>query len=512
VRRQLSALPRDLLLDEKLLQLNRIIQECAGIAVLTTTQSAEVTPDEEVTLHHRALVRSDLSVRWIGTATSRRPAESAATSIFPGSSQTRALGRGVILLPDTRWRVEGIPPEHPYWLVGEGRPGLFGVVDSSLIGLPENPPVLYVWHRFVIGGDTLTVQDEPIEEPQGRMTFESRRRLVVIPPVSLSFSTQADVFPVAATKTVNIAATASRGNVAGRITLDVPSGWRVSPAARDFSITSAGQSIVATFSVTAPRGADRAELSASAQIGAARYGSERVEVRYNHIPVQLLHSRARLRVASLDLITRGKKVGYLPGAGDAIPASLEQMGYEVRNLVSESDFSSVVLDSLDAIVLGVRAVNVSEMLPGVVRQLHDHVQRGGVLIAQYGRPDQLRTTGFAPFPLTLGDDRVTDENARVTFLAPEHAVLNRPNRITAADFEGWVQELGLYFGRSWDERFVPIIAASDEGEAPLRGALLVAPHGRGYFVYTGLSFFRQLPAGVPGAYRLFANLIALGER
>jgi hypothetical protein len=200
----------------------------------------------------------------------------------------------------------------------------------------------------------------------------------------------------------------------------------------------------------------------------------------------------------------------VPGAGDLTMASLRQMGYDAVQLDS-GDFYAAKLDSLDAVVVGIRAYNVNSAFPAANEALFSFVERGGTLITQYNVASGLRTNQLAPFQLGLSSGRVTNENAAVTFLAPDHPVLNIPNRITSADFTGWVQEQGLYYPGSWDDRFTPIVASSDEGEAPLNGALLVARHGRGYFAYTGLSFFRQLPAGVPGAYRLFANLVSLGK-
>ncbi len=186
------------------------------------------------------------------------------------------------------------------------------------------------------------------------------------------------------------------------------------------------------------------------------------------------------------------------------------MGYEVKTL-SGSDLTPENLRDLDAVVIGVRAFNVRDDLAAHLSDLFAYVEGGGTVVAQYNRPNGLRTTKLAPYDLRLSDARVTDENAPVTFLAPDHPVLNTPNKITAADMEGWVQERGIYFPTSWDEHFTPILAAGDPGETPLKGGLLVAKYGRGHFVYTGLVFFRELPAGVPGAYRLFANLVSLGR-
>jgi len=241
------------------------------------------------------------------------------------------------------------------------------------------------------------------------------------------------------------------------------------------------------------------------------YRNARLEIHYKNIPPILLQPPARIRAASLNLQTRGRRVGYLPGAGDSVAAALEQMGYEVK-LLTGADLTAEGLRGLDAVVIGVRAFNVRDDLAAHLPGLFEYVKAGGNVVEQYNRPTGLKTDQFAPYSLRISNDRVTDENAAVTFLAPDHPVLNTPNRITDADFENWVQERGITYPSQWDERWTAVLAFGDSGEEPLKGGLLVARYGEGYFVYTGLVFFRELSAGVPGAYRLFANLVSLGRK
>jgi len=223
----------------------------------------------------------------------------------------------------------------------------------------------------------------------------------------------------------------------------------------------------------------------------------------------LLQPVASLKAISLELKTLGHTVGYLPGAGDSLAQNLKQMGYAVR-VLDDTKLTPEDLQGLDAVVIGVRAFNVRNNIGSDMPVLFHYVENGGTIVAQYNRPDGLKTNELAPFALQLSGDRVTDETAAPTFLAPDNPVLNKPNKISTADFDGWVQERGIYFPNQWDDHFTPVLAFNDPGESPLKGGLLVAPYGKGYFVYTGLVFFRELPAGVPGAFRLFANLISLG--
>jgi hypothetical protein len=318
------------------------------------------------------------------------------------------------------------------------------------------------------------------------------------------------LFAPGSTHPVIIEATAARANTDGTVRLSAATGWSVQPAEQPLHLSSAGEHQRVTFSVTAPATLGSADIAASVQVSGASYGSGRVEINYDHVPPILLQPPARLTAVAIDLATRGKNVGYIPGAGDSVADAIEQMGYTVTEL-NPSDLTPEKLHDLDAVVVGIRAFNVRKDLAAAAPALFAYAEAGGNVIVQYNRPDGLQGVQLAPYELRISGDRVTDENAKITFLAPDHPVLNVPNKITDADFAGWVQERGIYYPNRWADQFTPILAASDPGEQPLKGGLLVARHGKGYFVYTSLVFFRQLPAGVPGAYRLFANLISLGK-
>jgi hypothetical protein len=313
---------------------------------------------------------------------------------------------------------------------------------------------------------------------------------------------------------VRVAITNARTRTSGSVALQAPDGWSVQPATRPFTLSTASDSAIATFTITAPARAASAAITATATVGDARYSTQRIEVKYDHLPLQVLQPPARIKAVSFDLAIRGRNVGYIAGAGDRVAEGLRQMGYTITDLGTDlgtNDLTAEKLRTLDAVVIGIRAFNVRDDLERALPALFAYAEAGGTVISQYNTTADL-ATNLAPYPITVSQDRVTEEDAPVTFLAPEHPVLNTPNRITARDFDGWVQERGLYFPNRWDPRFTPILAFNDTGEAPVNGSLLVALHGRGHWVYTGLSFFRQLPAGVPGAYRLFANLVSLGKR
>ena len=395
------------------------------------------------------------------------------------------------------------PVSQPYWLREQGTAGMFRVDDAKLIGRPENPPVFPVQYDFEVGGQTLVVPDEPV-------AVGSRRRLDVIPPVSLKFVSDVQLFAPGSQHAVTIQLTAYRPDSGGSLKLIAPDGWQIVPESQSFHLGSIGEQANLTFTVTAPAQPAVATITADATIGGSHFNNQRIEIQYSHLPFILLQPPARLKAVTLDLAIRGHSVGYIAGAGDDTAAALRQMGYAVTEL-GANDLTPDKLHDLDAIVIGIRAFNLRADLAAHLPDIFAYVEAGGTVVAQYNRPDGLKTDRIAPFDLAISQQRVTDPKAAMTFLAPDHPVLNSPNKITQADFAGWVQERGTYFPNRWDDHFVPILACSDAGEAPLKGALLIARSGKGYFVYTGLTFFRQLPAGVPGAYRLLANIVSLGK-
>ncbi|MBA4135893.1 MAG: hypothetical protein C0518_01100 [Opitutus sp.] len=493
LHRQLAALPLDPIVADKRAQLDRIIQSCAGIRVQTTVDRPEIVPGEKFTLTvtTQAAARSVIALGRDPNGQALAPNEPAVTRI----EQVAALN---------------LPISHPYWLREEGAAGIARVSDPSLIGLPDGPSPLALQHNFLVEGVQISVPDEPVfitRSEQG----ETRRRLDVIPPVSLAFNSEIFFIGPGVTKNIGVEISAARAG-SGTLRLTAPAGWTVTPAAQNFSLAQAGDRTRFTFRVTAPTQGGNGRLIAEADMGGRIYSNQREELRYAHLPLLLLQPPATARVASFDLAIRGNNIGYLPGAGDYVAECLAQMGYTVRTLTG-TDLSPEKLAGLDAVVIGVRAFNertdLKENLPG----LFAWVEQGGTVIAQYNRPNGLLTPTLAPYDLSIEGPaprlRVTDEKSPVTFLA-EPAALTTPNRITPTDFEGWVQERGAYFPSKWDEsKFVALLAMNDAGETPLKSSVLVARHGKGHYVYTGVAFFRQLPAGVPGAWRLFANLVSL---
>jgi LmbE family N-acetylglucosaminyl deacetylase len=498
LKKNLSALPAEPLVEEKRRQLDRILQACLGLSVVATVPHAEVVPGEKLMIHVTATVHAKIPVVWLnpsGHAPRMRPDEPSSLDL------------------DFTHELAGLPLTQPYWLREEPTTGMFRVADAKLIGQPVDPPVLPLTEFFQVrtNSEPIAIETVPVEAGTEAGKFEARRTLEVIPPVSLDFTSDVKLFTPGSTSAVEIEITAARAHSTGTLKLNAPAGWKILPASQSFNLATVGEKKKFTFSVTAPEKPTDAGITASAQIGDATFGTRRIEIAYKHIPHILLQPPARLKAVCLNLAIRGKKIGYVPGAGDSVAEALTQMGYDVTSLTG-ADLTASRLKDFDAVVIGVRAFNVRTDLVPQLPALFAYVADGGNVIEQYNRPGgDLKTDQLAPYRLHLSGERVTDETATMTFLAPDHPVLNTPNKITSADFDGWVQERGIYFPNEWDEHFTPILACHDPGEAPLKGSLLVAQYGKGYFVYTGLVFFRELPAGVPGAYRLFANLVSLGK-
>jgi LmbE family N-acetylglucosaminyl deacetylase len=502
IKKRLAILaPDDPVVGEKRRLLDHILQECLGLKVQTTVADAEAVPGETLHLHMTATIQSDIvPVRW-------QDAYYPAHQINIGADITTNA-------QVTRDSVEKLPADapisQPYWLREPHSAGMFQVDYPYLIGRPENPPDFPIEQLFLVGNEPVVIFDRPAQVTADR-AHDEPRDLTVISPITLTFDNEVELFAPGTSRPITITVTSARSHVHGVLRLVAPNGWDTSPPSQSFRLAAAGDKTEFIFYVTSPMDPTTATIGATADVNGRPYNNERVTINYPHIPLLILQPRAQLKVASLNLAIRGHNVGYLPGAGDDVAQCISGMGYQVTTLTG-TDLTAPNLAKFDAVVIGVRAFNVRNDLDSHLSALFDYVQAGGNVIEQYNRPgfgsDSDKPT---PYNLHISDDRVTDPTAPMTFLAPDNPVMNTPNKITAADFAGWVQERGTYFPDQWDSHFTPILACNDADEAPLKGELLVASYGKGHFIYTGLSFFRQLPAGVPGAYRLFANLISLGK-
>ncbi len=479
-----------------------LIASCAALYLESSTTSAVVTPGQPLPIKLEAINRSKVSVKLI----SARAAISG--EALPAEA---VLAQDQFVSKDLSATVPAnTSSSQPYWLRKPSTIGTFTVDDQQLIGLPVNPPAFPIEVTVEIAGQqiryTLDTRFRRVDPVAG----ELHEDLVIAPPVFANFPDAAFVFGDEKSKTIPVKVSASTGAVHGEIHLVAPDGWQVTPPSARIDLNAADDETVSTFTVSPPSAAKEGTLRAVVSAGGKDYSFAREIIDYPHIGSHTLMPPAESKLVRADIRRGGESIGYIPGAGDEIPQCLEQIGYRVQTL-APADITASNLAQFDAVVLGIRAYNTQSRIVDWQKQLLAYVEAGGVVVAQYNTTAELKTKDIGPYPFELSRDRVTDETAEVRILAPDHPVLNTPNKITADDFKGWVQERGLYFPDKWDSHWVPILSSNDPGEKPHDGGLLIAKFGRGYFVYTGYSWFRQLPAGVPGAYRLFANLVSLGK-
>lgn len=399
----------------------------------------------------------------------------------------------------------------PYWLRENGSVGMYHVAEEKLIGLPETPHPFLTWK--------LKICDVPIEISKNiQFKFSDPEKgeiyqpFEILPEVSATIVNDVTIFSSNDPKEILVKIKSGKSNLEGIISLNVPEGWKVSPDKIAFAIEMKNDERNFSFTITPPNFESRGIISPKVIIGNEIYTKSLTEIAYDHIPKQSILMPSKASVVRINIEKSGKNVGYIEGAGDEIPNSLKQIGYQVT-LIKPGDITENNLKNFDAIVLGIRAYNVIPELQFKQKYLLEYVKNGGNLIVQYNTSGRrgFNVPDFSPYQLVLSSDRVTDENAKVSFLNATHPVLNHPNKITSSDFSGWVQERGLYFPEKWANEFTPILGMNDPGENQKEGSLLVAKYGKGHYIYTGLSFFRQLPAGVPGAFKLFANLVSIGK-
>ncbi|HQU52164.1 MAG TPA: PIG-L family deacetylase [Saprospiraceae bacterium] len=503
LRQAIQRLPDHYYKTRKLTEIDRILSACMGLFLEATTGDDSGVPGTPVSLSIEAINRSNAPLILKGIEIQPNGADST-LSLQLKNNQDFTMN----------WNVD-IPDEliatNPYWLNEEPLVGRYQVKDTMLIGLPETPHLFRVVFHMNLAGQDWAIEKTIVHKHRDPVKAEVYQPFEIIAPAYVNLQEPAVIFPDDHAKDIEVTVKAGAPNLSGNVGLSVPDGWRVDPVEQPFTIERKGGEARFKFLVTPPDHPVVDEVEAYVMIGEDRYARSWQQISYDHIPTQTVTQPSVARLVRMDAHRIGQRIAYIMGAGDEVPKYLEQLGYSITT-ISENQIDHNLLSNYDAAILGIRAYNTVDKLAFQMPELFQYVNNGGTLIVQYNTTSGLKVNEYGPYPLTLSHDRITEEDAKPQFLAPEHPVLNVPNQITMADFDGWVQERGLYFPSEWDKAYTPILRFKDSGDNNATdGALLVAPYGKGYFVYTGLSFFRELPAGVPGAYRLFANLIALGQ-
>jgi LmbE family N-acetylglucosaminyl deacetylase len=495
-------------------ELRDLVVAATGLFLEATAADFRALPGASLEVTATAQNRSPApivlrEVRWrAGSAASDREI------VEPGQALDTYQRKRTLALPSE------LPWTSPYWLAQPPEPGLFQVADPSLIGLPEAPPDLRAEFVFAMGGRTFTITRPIVYKWTDPVAGERYRAVEVTPRVSVRPETAVLVLPNGEPRNLVVrlaAGTPSKGT----LRLEAPAGWTVVPPAAPFVLAQAGDESEIAFRIVPPAALAlemaNASVRAVADVDGIHLGLGSKHIEHAHVPIEAVVTPAMVRLVVFPLARQATRIGYIPGPGDEVAGSLRQAGYDVTtigdDLLAHLAPGSPTLSRFDAVVVGVRAFNTNEKLRAAHAGLLAYIEAGGTLVVQYNTNNRLAplTAPLGPFPFEIGRERVTDEAAAVSFVHPEQSILQQPNRIGAMDFADWVQERGLYFASSWDPRYQTVLSMSDPGEPPQQGAILLGRHGKGVFIYTGLAFFRQLPAGVLGAFRLFANLIAAGQ-
>ena len=486
---------------QKIKELKSIIEMCAGLYLEASSETNWATQNEKINLNIEVLNRSNLPI----------------TLVSLENSSDLKIAKNMLLISNTKYDFkEAIKikndeqPTTPYWLTKKGTLGMYQVDNQALVGLPETPRNYNIDFNVLINNTPITFTKSIVQRYSKPEKGELYRPFEIIPEASAKITDKVIIFENNKQRDITVVVKAGRNNLEGFVQIAHPKDWSVYPEKQKVNIINKGEEQTLVFTVVPPKNQNEGYISPMVHIGNNIYTKELIEIDYQHIPFQTVLLPSESKIVRLDIKKKGENIAYIQGAGDVVPESLQQIGYNVL-VIKPEDINAEALSRFDAVVVGIRAYNIVEDLKFKQQILFDFVANGGNMIVQYNTNRGLKTNDLAPYNLELSRDRVTDENSEVRFINPDHEILNTPNKITQQDFEGWTQERGLYFPNKWSDAFTPILSMNDKGETPKDGSLLVAKHGKGYYVYTGLSFFREFPEGVSGAFRLFANMLSIGK-
>jgi LmbE family N-acetylglucosaminyl deacetylase len=482
--------------------IKNIIASCSGLYLEAVASDQEATPGSTVKLSLEAINRSSVSMELTSVTTLPDNKTTVQNSILQNNNDQKINLQ--IQLPNT------IEYTQPYWLKEKASVGMYTVSNQENIGIADIIRETKVIFNVKINGVEIPFERTVVYKYNDGVKGEMYNFLDIVPEVTTSILEKVLLFGSTKSKMIPVKVRAGKDNIKGVLQLELPKSWSVSPKEIPFNLAKKGIEQTFYFEVTPPTLPEEAVAKSVAIVDNKRFDKNEIIIDFDHITKQMVLKSAESKCIRIDLKTSGDAIAYIMGAGDEVPESLAQMGYKVT-IVKPEEITPEKLDSFSTVITGIRAYNTVNALANKQKILFDFVKSGKNMIVQYNTFGRTVTDQIAPYPLKISNDRVTEENAKVTFLAPNHPVLNTPNKITTKDFEGWTQEQGLYYPNEYDAAFTPILSSHDKGESAKDGALLVAPYGKGYYIYTGLSFFRELPEGVAGAYRLLSNIISLKQ-
>jgi LmbE family N-acetylglucosaminyl deacetylase len=495
---RLKKLPKSFIVDEKIERCQQIIQDCLGLHVELLSEEFSTVLGKSVPMKANFLNRSNMEIivsmvdlntgeepRLLGdTLKTNEPLELEVKSAYGPSNVT-----------------------NPYWLNAPFTT-LFTVNDEFNLCQSESRPSVFARFSFMVEGQPYELTIPATYKWRDPSYGERRRPLIAAPEITASFEQKQLLMKAGESKQVRVNIKTFEDGIQTKLDIIAPEGWTVTPKEIDVHLEGTHSEEWYTITVEAAKNAKAGAISLKGKgIRNADLKSYK-EIAYDHIPTQTLFRPSVMECKVLDAKINKGRIAYIKGVDDAVPQAIEQLGFEC-DLFEVSDVPSIDFSKYQSVVLGIRIYNVHPELFNYTDRLHSYVENGGNLIMQYNTASRaIREKQFGPVPFELSRNRVTEEDAAVTFLAPEHPIMTTPNKITQADFDHWVQERGLYFANNWDKNYTPLFAWADKGEDPQHGGLIVTKYGKGQFVYSGISFFRELPNGVIGAYRLFANILS----
>ena len=497
-RKLLIGSEQNYLVKQKLAELDEAIAKAAGLWLDATADRAYVVPGSTVKVKAVAINRSGISIEL------KVPV-------------SKKLEKNIVNNSESPISVD-LKQEYsePYWLKNPKHGDLYDVSDYKVLGDAENKAAMEMKFIVYIEGTEITYMRPVIFRYVDRVRGELIKPVVYVPPVTMRLSERSLIFPSRDAKNIEVQVTTHMAGSKGEVKLQLPAGWRVEPATNAFELNEVGSQVALKFRLTPPAGDSLGPVKAIANINGREVAQALDAIAYEHIPPQAVFPPAEAKLVRADIKMGAKRIGYIMGAGDDVPQYLRQLGCEVV-LLSAEDLARTDLKQFDAVLTGVRAYNTRADLRANVQRIFDYVKAGGTYVVQYnvmeggffgGDPKILENVG--PYPMKITNERVTEEDAQVEFAA-SHPLMSFPNTISQNDFKGWVQERGLYFANPFDAKYVSLLSSHDTGEANLTGGTLYTRYGQGHYIFTPLSWFRQLPAGVPGAYRIFANLLSAGK-
>ena len=397
-----------------------------------------------------------------------------------------------------------------YWLINKPNFGNYDVNYQELIGNPDNNFPVETNFIFTINNIELSYTIPLLNKKNSPTKGDDYKIFNIGLPIYLNPKRYNELVVNSNSQTIEVEVISGKENLDATIYLDVPENIKYEPKYFDLSFKDLNEKKIIKFDLTLPEtDSFKENIIVKAKYNDEYYERGIKEINYDHIIQQVRFPLSEIKIIKFNIKTKGKNIAYFMGSGDNIPSFLSLIGYKI-DLLTLDQLSTDILSNYDALIIGIRAYNVNKKLIEKTKEIHNYVKNGGNVLVQYNTSRGIDVKDFAPYSFNISRNRTSQENSKVDIVNKNHLALNYPNKILLEDFDNWVQERGLYFPTNWSNDYETLISSNDSGEKPNHGGILISKIGKGHYVYTSYSWFRQLPSGVSGAYKLFVNLISLG--